>query len=568
MDNKIVALYVRVSTGHQVDKCSLPFQKKELQSYCEHILHITQERIEIFEDAGRSAKNTKRPAFERMMGKVRAGEVSHVIVYKIDRISRNLVDFSVMYDDFKYNKVTFISLNEQFDTSSALGEAVLKIILVFAELERKLTAERVTSIMLDRAAQGLWNGSRVPYGWDWCKESKMPVHSPSESPHGRTIYDLYEKTRSSVQVRDYLNKNHIPTKRGGTWTTKTISDFIRNPINRGDYRYNYRESARGRKKAEEEVIYLKGIFPPLVSPDQWDRCNRIMDNNSANMWKNGRSHAGKHIHVFAGLLRCGYCGSSFQASKKDRVRKNGFTPTVYSCSNHASHGTCTAPGISDVTLGPFIFNYIANVVRASGSRRNIHTPEELEKFLLSGPEFSEVVGIGRDGLETMFYALSARSAAPGNMDKLKLSATPGNAQFDSSELDSYKQKLEKIVRALERLKRAYLFDDSSMSEKEYLETKADLDTQRVSCSNKIKELSEKSYVGNPDEMTFIHSASAFLLSHEIQSGHISYKDLAPLVGHESLKEIVHMVIENIVILDSKPVSITFKNGLVHKFLYQ
>ena len=113
MDNKIVALYVRVSTGHQVDKCSLPFQKKELQSYCEHILHIPQERIEIFEDAGRSAKNTKRPAFERMMGKVRAGEVSHVIVYKIDRISRNLVDFSVMYDDFKYNKVTFISLNEQ-----------------------------------------------------------------------------------------------------------------------------------------------------------------------------------------------------------------------------------------------------------------------------------------------------------------------------------------------------------------------------------------------------------------------------------------------------------------------
>ena len=130
-DDRIVAIYVRVSTGYQVDKDSLPFQKKELKAYCKHILHVDMSRVEIFEDAGRSGKNTKRPAYERMMQKVRAGLVSHVLVYKIDRISRNLVDFSLMYDDFKYNRVTFISLNEQFDTSSAIGEAVLKIILVW-----------------------------------------------------------------------------------------------------------------------------------------------------------------------------------------------------------------------------------------------------------------------------------------------------------------------------------------------------------------------------------------------------------------------------------------------------
>ena len=109
-NEKIVALYVRVSTGYQVDKDSLPFQKKELKAYCKHVLHL--DNIEIFEDAGKSGKNTNRPGFERMMKKVRAGLVSHVIVYKIDRISRNLVDFSLMYDDFKYNRVTFISLNE------------------------------------------------------------------------------------------------------------------------------------------------------------------------------------------------------------------------------------------------------------------------------------------------------------------------------------------------------------------------------------------------------------------------------------------------------------------------
>ena len=181
-NKKIVALYVRVSTGYQVDKDSLPFQKKELRAYCEHMLHINKKQVEVFEDAGRSGKNTKRPAFERMMEKVKSGQGSHVIVYKIDRITRNLEDFSLMYDDFKYNNVTFISLNEQFDTSSAIGEAILKIILVFAELERNLTSERVKDVMIGRAQNKQWNGARVPYGWDWDAEKKCPVHSKKEAP--------------------------------------------------------------------------------------------------------------------------------------------------------------------------------------------------------------------------------------------------------------------------------------------------------------------------------------------------------------------------------------------------
>lgn len=210
----IAALYVRVSTGYQVDKDSLPHQKKELRSYCRHILHIPDDHIQIFEDAGKSAKNTKRPAYERIMQAVREGRVSHVIVYKIDRISRNLVDFSLMYDDFKRNRVTFISLNEQFDTSSAIGEAILKIILVFAELERKMTSERVTDIMLGRASQGLWNGARMAYGHKWDADREFPVMDDKEGPVVKFMFDFYEKEKSSCKLRDYLNTQDIPTKRG------------------------------------------------------------------------------------------------------------------------------------------------------------------------------------------------------------------------------------------------------------------------------------------------------------------------------------------------------------------
>lgn len=106
---KKAALYVRVSTHHQIDKDSLPFQRQELVNYAKYALNI--ENVEIFEDAGYSAKNTDRPKYQEMMKRIRAGEFTHLIVWKIDRISRNLKDFSEMYEELKEYKITFVSKN-------------------------------------------------------------------------------------------------------------------------------------------------------------------------------------------------------------------------------------------------------------------------------------------------------------------------------------------------------------------------------------------------------------------------------------------------------------------------
>lgn len=229
------ALYVRVSTLYQIDKDSLPFQKQELENYCKYALNIDD--VEIFEDAGYSGKNTDRPAYQRMMARIRRGEFTHVCVWKIDRISRNLLDFAGMYEELKKHRVTFVSKNEQFDTSSAMGEAMLKIILIFAELERKLTSERVTGIMLDRATKGLWNGARMPLGYKWSEENKYPVIDDAEKVTIHFIYDKYEEVKSCLQISRMLNNNNIKTKRGGEWTSKTVCDIIRNPFYKGTYRY-------------------------------------------------------------------------------------------------------------------------------------------------------------------------------------------------------------------------------------------------------------------------------------------------------------------------------------------
>ena len=176
---KKAAIYIRVSTHWQVDKDSLKVQRRELIAYVTLVLGITD--YVVFEDPGYSAKNTDRPEYQAMMDRIRTGEFTHLVVWKIDRISRNLIDFAAMHDELQSLGVTFVSKNEQFDTSSAIGEAMMRIILIFAELERKTTAERVTAVMLSRASDGQWNGGRVPFGYSWSKETKTFSIVPEEA---------------------------------------------------------------------------------------------------------------------------------------------------------------------------------------------------------------------------------------------------------------------------------------------------------------------------------------------------------------------------------------------------
>lgn len=565
-DGRITAIYTRVSTGYQIDKDSLPFQKKELKNYCLHVLHVPNEEIEIYEDAGKSGKNTDRPAFQRMMKKVKAGKVARVVVYKIDRISRNLVDFSLMYDDFKENYTTFVSLNEQFDTSSAIGEAVLKIILVFAELERKLTSERVTGVMIGRAQDAKWNGARVPFGWAWDEEQQKPVHDPVESKVVKLMYSMYEETKSTAAIRDYLNDNHIATKRGGYWTTKTVGDILHNPINRGDYRYNYRHSARGKKKPDEEVVYIKDVFPPLVDGDQFDRVQAQMTANYTARNLNGTTHKRKYPHVFGGLLVCADCGAFFQSVGSDKERANGFKPSYYRCYTRSQKRACTAANTGDTILGDFVFNFVSNLIAVSKDRKDFAEKgvEEIERRLLVGDCFADVAAMDAGSLRQIFDALRGVSKSTASYIPAPLPQKKRNGET----IEAKRKEVQKITRALERLKKAYLFDDDTMDEREYMTTRAKLEEDLTRLNNEIADDEDAAFL-DVSELSFVQSASEFLLSYKIQSGEaINYRDFAPMVGNDTVKKFVNVIIDRIIIKNGRAVAIIFKNGLEARFIWK
>ena len=531
---KKAALYVRVSTRYQVDKDSLPFQRKKLKEYCK-LMGIDD--FQIFEDDGYSAKNTDRPRFQEMMNRVRIGEFSHIIVWKVDRISRNLLDFAAMYEELKDHRVTFISMNEQFDTSTAIGEAMLKIILIFAELERNMTSERVTGIMLDRAENGLWNGARMPIGFRWNDETKYPEPDPEEVKIVQFIFDEYERTRSALQVTRYLNNNHVKSKRGGMWSSKLVHDIIRNPFYIGTYRYNLRESGRGALKPENEWIIKEDNHPAIISKEQFERCNKIMDENGTSR-DVSEIRETVHIHIFAGKLFCSLCGSGMVATK-DRIRESGFRPSNYRCGRRAKMLDCQNKKIvSDLYIGPFIFNYVANLARVQKDfkSKKIDSLEKLEAALLKGDEF-QGARLSERSLQATFSALAYNVGKGAYMPDLGL-----------TEL--------------------YLYDPEALTKEEFSKKKKELTKKIRDIDGQIDEITNAGEGSVLADLSFIKKASAFLVAQRIVSKkHIDYIQMCLDLDNEILKDFIDQVIDQIVALDGRVQKIRFVNGLEHEFTY-
>lgn len=536
------AIYCRVSTIHQIDRDSLPVQKESLITYAKHVLGITD--YDVFTDAGYSGKNTDRPAYQDMIQRCRRHEFTHILVYKIDRISRNLMDFAAMYDELKQLHITFISRNEQFDTSSAIGEAMLKIILVFAELERKMTSERVTGIMIARAKKGLWNGAQMPLGYDWNSKTMSPVINSKEAEIIRFMFSSYLNGWGTSTLSNYLNDHGIPTKRGGKWTSTTVRHILKNPMFKGTLRYNYRESGRGTVKPESEWILLDNVMPSIISAKDWDKTQQLfVQRRKALPAKNLRN--GKNDYAFARLLYC-KCGNPCYA-KKDRTRKTGYAPSVYYCHSRASHLGCTnAVQPSDMHLVPFILTYIQNMLYIQDHAADFTTLSTFAAHLIQNmPNVKSIQNMKE--IFTAFQHSHRVDYAP---------SAPCMVVLPDHTAD-----INRIDRALSRLKELYLFSDDSMPREEYLAEK------KLLLSKKNK-LSQPPSLPIKENNHLLDQAAAYSLSVLLRNNHlIDYPMVFQAVGDKALSDFIHVIIMRIDMDGRKVRQITFSNGITHHFIY-
>lgn len=564
------ALYIRVSTHYQVDKDSLPLQREDLINYSKYALGI--DNYEIFEDAGYSAKNTDRPDYQRMMSRIRTGEFSHLVVWKLDRISRNLLDFFEMYNELKSLGVVFVSKNEQFDTSNAMGEAMLKIILVFAELERKMTSERVTAVMISRATNGEWNGGKIPFGYLYDKETKTFSINEVEATTVRFIFDRYEEIHSATYIARELNDKGIKTKTGKNWSATTVWIILTNPFYYGTYRYNYYDETlggvvRSKKKKESEWIFIDDHHPAIITKEQYDRVENLLYQNRRSNKDSTKTYMRKNIHIFAGLLECGCCGKQMQATL-DRERKDGYRPSIYLCSNKRKTGDCTNKYISDITVGPFVLNYISNIIKAKNNFGKTTSIEMFEKKLRRGAEFSSVDAIEGFGLVDMYEMLKS-----GKFDNVFTSSVPhstSSTEGQSQERDVLASEKRKKERALARLKSLYLYDDDSIPEREFIAQQKELIDDIARIDARLSEID--AHHASSFSMTdneFMEKASWFIMSNDLSNKRfVNFETMIRKTDTLIVKNFIASIVKKIVIYDGKILSIRFKNGIEHKFLYK
>lgn len=561
-----VAIYIRVSTLHQIDRDSLPMQRQDLISYAK--LMLGTDDVVIYEDAGYSGKNTARPKFQEMMSQLRTGTFTHLLVWKIDRISRNLLDFAEMYQELKDLGVTFVSKNEQFDTSTAMGEAMLKIILVFAELERNMTSERVTATMISRANNGQWNGGRIPYGYKYDPEEQVFSFDSNEYNVAHLIHDKYEELRSLVYLARYLNEHGYRTRAGNDWSPVSLDIILRSVFYCGDYQYNrLREGDRQRPKDKSEWITIQDHHPAIVSREQKERILALLESNRRlkSFRKSGKS---KYTHIFSGLLICGNCGQPMTSSISTVKKSTGRRYSLYFCPTHRkSKKWCTGKSTSDPIVGEFVFNYILNMLNAQKTFSPDTSIQDLEKQLLSGDTFSKIAAIEPDGLQDLFHTLRAGSVKGeifGKDIKIKTKSEP---QLQLSKLKKEKIRLE---RAIDRLNKLYLYSEKAMPEVEYL-------TQKMQLSSSLEEIEDKlAFLASEDNLQqsitddeFIAKASNFILSQKLTGrSYISFQSLSATVSPEVLDSFLSSIIDNIVFKDGVVHSITFRNGLSHTFIYK
>lgn len=255
------ALYLRVSTGPQVEGCSLKTQKRQLLDYARARGYEVQN---IYADAGLSAKNMERPELRRLLSDVEKHRVDIVLVWRVDRISRSMRDLLRLVETFREHGVEFAAVEQQFDTSDPVGLLTLNILGSFAQFERKLFIERTKEGHLRRLHQGDWSCGPVPFGYR--KVDGKLVEVPEEAEVVRHIFRLFLEMKSMRGVARQLNDEGLRTRKGKRWRDFQVKYILTNPVYAGANVYGRHKhgDTRVRDRAEWQVV--GGTRQPMVPP--------------------------------------------------------------------------------------------------------------------------------------------------------------------------------------------------------------------------------------------------------------------------------------------------------------
>lgn len=290
----IVGLYPRVSTQEQArDGYSIGEQTERLNKYCEA---MGWKVYKTYTDAGYSGGNTDRPALQEMIRDVKAGKLDKVVVYKLDRLSRSQLDTLYLIEKvFLSHGCDFVSMNENFDTSTPFGRAMIGILAVFAQLEREQIKERMMMGKEARAKEGKFHGSRYsPFGYDYI-DGEL-VQNDYETVQIRKLFELAQAGLSPYSIAAKMNDNGYIRRDGIEWNDRNVRRSLHN------------KTYIGYIKHHDE--WIGGIHEAIIDQSQFYEVQNILNVRSEQHKKHNR-RAGKATTYLGGFLYCAKCGAKY-----------------------------------------------------------------------------------------------------------------------------------------------------------------------------------------------------------------------------------------------------------------
>lgn len=336
-----VAIYSRKSLftgkGESIDN--------QIEMCKEYYLRMYGNDVEfiVYEDEGFSGGNTNRPKFQELLHAAKNKSFNALICYRLDRISRNVADFSTTLELLQDNNIEFISIKEQFDTSTPMGRAMVYISSVFAQLERETIAERVRDNMIQLSKTGRWLGGQEPFGFtsdkityldENFKERSLMKLTPLKEELSiiKLVYDKYLEFNSITQVANYLQDNSFKGKNNGEWTTTTVQRVLSSPLyvksNNKTHEYlkslgaNVYGEANGNgylsynktkkmtiSRDVTEWIYSVSNHQGIIEADKWLKAQSILNKNKSKKVKRLGTGSNNDA-LLAGILKCSKCGAN------------------------------------------------------------------------------------------------------------------------------------------------------------------------------------------------------------------------------------------------------------------
>jgi len=384
------AVYTRKSTEEGLDQDfnSLDAQRESGENY------IASQRSEGWEclptrydDGGYTGGNTDRPALKRLIKDVEADKVDCITVYKVDRFSRSLLDFAKMMERLEKHRVSFVSVTQQFNTTTSMGRLILNILLSFAQFEREMISERTRDKIAATRRKGKWSGGKPVLGFNLDPRGCRLIVNEDEAAKVRAIYELYLDRQSLVETIKEIDARTWTNK---LWTTKKGHETGGKPFTKNSlYRLLTNLLYTGKITYKDEVY--EGEHPAIVDGEIFSRVQHLLKRNGKSGGRHVRNRFGA---LLKGLLYCVPCGCAMTPT---HTTKNGNKRyRYYVCLNAQKRGWHNCPSKS--IPAPEIEKFVVDQVRSVGKDSAL-IAETLKQTQVQGRKRIQELEIEKRSLE-------------------------------------------------------------------------------------------------------------------------------------------------------------------------